>query len=72
MVATSPVFVLLLLWGHSFLHTRLFRYHRLSVLDSPLMWLAWASIAALMESTRKDSGEDSGRQKRAPGNFRRL
>ncbi len=55
------VFVLLLLWGHSFLHTRLLRYHRLSVMDSPLMWLAWASIAALMESTRKDSGKDSVR-----------
>jgi hypothetical protein len=66
------VFVLLLLWGHSLFHTRLLRYHRLSVLDSPWMWLAWASIAALMESTRKDSGEDSGRKKRAPGNFRRL
>jgi hypothetical protein len=52
---------LLLLWGHSFLHTRLLRYHHRSVLDSPLMWLAWASIAALMESTRNDSGKDSGR-----------
>jgi hypothetical protein len=66
------VFVLLLLWGHSFLHTRLLGYHRLSVMDSPLMFLAWASIAALMESTRRDSGKDSGQKKRAPEKLRRL
>lgn len=57
------VLVLLFLWGHSFLHIRLFRYHRLSILDSPLMWLAWALISALMESTRKESSKESERKK---------
>lgn len=49
--------VFLVLWGHSVLHIRMHRYHSPMILDSPLAWLAYALICAIVESTRKDSGE---------------
>jgi hypothetical protein len=56
------LFVFLILWGHSLLHIRILdRYHRVSILDSPFVWLAYALVIALLESTRKDSGKKSTR-----------